>query len=541
MMLVSFVPILVSLLIPSIVALDTVVHLGYASYRGQALPNGITQWLGLRYAALPLGALRFAAPQDPGWRSGIQNATQHGPICIPTGQYPIPKEISEDCLFLDVFAPTSARNSSSKLPVFFWIQGGGFNENSNANYNGSGLIKASDMNIVVVTFNYRVGPYGFLAGREVEEGGSLNNGLKDQIKALEWVQKHIHKFGGDPNHVVLGGDSAGASSITLLLSAYGGRDDKLFHAAAAESQSFAGMMNADESQFAYNNLVIRTDCASSEDTLECLRNLDADALQQQNINTPYPKAQIDPLYMYGPTIDGDLVPDYTYRLFQQGRFIKVPVIFGDDTNEATIFVPKDISSIGEADAFIQAQFPEIKLHHLDEINAMYLEDGDYPTFPNAGEYWRPTSNAYGEIRYICPGINLSSVISDYGVKTWNYHYAVEDPDAMQSGTGVSHTVEVNAIWGPQYVSKPAPPSYITTNAPIIPVMQGYWTSFIRSFDPNKHRYPGSPEWKTWQQSDGDDGYNRIFIKTGETRMEVVPQDQRERCEYLSSIALGLRQ
>jgi len=132
------------------------------------------------------------------------------------------------------------------------------------------------------------------------------------------------------------------------------------------------------------------------------------------------------------------------------------------------------------------------------------------------------------MRYICPGINLSSVFSDRGVKSWNYHDAVEDPDAMQSGAGVSHTVEVNATWGPEYVSKQAPPSYTTINAPIIPVMQGYWTSFIRSFDPNKHHFPGSPEWKTWQQS--DDGYNRLLIKTGETRMEMVPQDQRKRCE-----------
>lgn len=77
--------------------------------------------------------------------------------------------------------------------MFFWIQGGGFNSNSNANYNGTGLIEASGKDIVVVTFNYRVGPYGFLAGEEVQRGGSLNNGLKDQLKALEWVQKHIAK------------------------------------------------------------------------------------------------------------------------------------------------------------------------------------------------------------------------------------------------------------------------------------------------------------------------------------------------------------
>lgn len=99
---------------------------------------------------------------------------------------------SEDCLFLDVFAPTDVTDDS-RLPVFFWIQGGGFNANTNSNYNGAGLIQAADYNMVVVTLNYRVGPYGFLASQEVESQASLNNGLKDQIKALQWVQKYIEK------------------------------------------------------------------------------------------------------------------------------------------------------------------------------------------------------------------------------------------------------------------------------------------------------------------------------------------------------------
>lgn len=100
---------------------------------------------------------------------------------------------SEDCLFLDVYAPTKALKSKQKLPVYFFIQGGGFAELSNSNYNGTGLVEASDHKMLVVTFNYRVGPYGFLAGDEVEKEGNLNNGLKDQIKALKWVKKHISK------------------------------------------------------------------------------------------------------------------------------------------------------------------------------------------------------------------------------------------------------------------------------------------------------------------------------------------------------------
>ena len=126
---------------------------------------------------------------------------KHGLVCLATNADPTANTTSEDCLFIDVYAP-SAATTASKLPVFFFIQGGGFNSNSNANYNGSGLIKASDDNIVVVNFNYRVGPWGFLAGQEVLQGGSVNNGMKDIIKALEWVQKYIVQVRLDGIHFI---------------------------------------------------------------------------------------------------------------------------------------------------------------------------------------------------------------------------------------------------------------------------------------------------------------------------------------------------
>ena len=113
-------------------------------------------------------------------------------MATPGNTNPTNNKTAEDCLYLDVYAPTNA-TVNSNLPVYFFIQGGGFNKNSNANYNGSGLVIASAYNIIVVTHNYRVGPYGFLSGKGVLEKGSLNNGLKDQRKALEWVQKYISK------------------------------------------------------------------------------------------------------------------------------------------------------------------------------------------------------------------------------------------------------------------------------------------------------------------------------------------------------------
>lgn len=322
-----------------------------------------------------------------------------------------------------------------------------------------------------------------------------------------------HQFGGDPRHVVVGGDSAGAGAITLLLTAYGGdgRLGNLFHATAAESQSFGAQLTVKQSQFAYDNLTESTGCAEEKDTFACLRSLDLQILQKNNVNYPFPSANKPPLYMYSPTIDGDLIQGYTHRLFQEGRFMKVPVIFGDDTNEGTIFTPKDTSSVTQANDFLRAQFPSISPAQLAKIDATYMATPDDPVYPNAGEYWRGVSNAYGEIRYICPGIHVSTAYSKFSQSVWNYHYAVIDTVAEGAGLGTTHTVEVNAIWGPDYVSGTPPPSYYTTNAAIVPVMQGYWTSFIRSFNPNTHRYPGSPEWNPW----GNDG-QRIFIRTNET-------------------------
>ena len=125
----------------------------------------------------------------------LTSPPQHGPQCLGTRETvapgdPVPAGFGEDCLFLDVYAPTSATHDS-KLPVYIYIQGGGFNTNANPNLNGGVLVAASGMNMVVVTLGYRVGPYGFLASAEVKAGGSLNNGLKDQRQALQWTQKYI--------------------------------------------------------------------------------------------------------------------------------------------------------------------------------------------------------------------------------------------------------------------------------------------------------------------------------------------------------------
>ncbi|KAK6199782.1 glycerol transporter [Pestalotiopsis sp. IQ-011] len=526
-----------SSLIASASAVLPTVQVGCNQYAGVTSSSGITKWLGLRYAAPPVGDLRFSPPEDPICYSGTQTASAHGPVCIGTGGSANSTKLSEDCLFLDVYAPANA-TALSKLPVFFHIQGGGFNQNSNPNVDGSGLIAASNNSIVVVSINYRVGAYGFLA-----DGTTLkaNNGLRDQRKALEWVQNYISQFGGDPGHVVLGGESAGAASISLQMTAYGGKDFGLFHAAAAESISFATVLTASEASYQYDILSIRLGCVGS-DTLACLRSKTTAEIQAVNTNSPYPGNSAAPLYMYNPVIDKDIITDYTYNAFKTGRFIKVPLIAGDDNNGGTVFAPSSTSTLAESNLWLRTQFPRLTLDQLATIDELY-PNPNASACPSSGCYWRQLSNAYGEMRYMCPGLFISTALAAYGVpSSWAYRYNVEDPAQIAQGLGVPHTVESDAIWGPAYVdsSISVPASYLAngTNAPVIPVIQGYWTSFIRSFDPNTYRLAGTAEWEEWT---GNDTERLLFETGGATTMETVDPDLWARCEFWSGIGVEIAQ
>ncbi|PSK34448.1 Secreted lipase [Elsinoe australis] len=522
----------------SVLAVDPVVDVEYTRYRGNALQNGITSWVGMRYAAPPLGSLRFAAPRDPEPVDSVQDATKQGPICLGTGQNLPANQSAEDCLYVAVYAPSNA-TADSKLPVFLYFQGGGFNTNSDPNLNGSGIIQAGDMQMVFVTLNYRVGPWGFLSGEEITSKASNNNGLKDQRKALQWVNKYISRFGGNPDHVVIGGGSAGGASVTLQLAAYNGTDSGLFHGTAASAQSFGRILTTSEAQYQYDNLVIRAGCVNSNDTLTCLRSLNSTFLQSININTAAGGAVGPPLYMYSPVLDNDFLTSYTLSgAFSEGRFPLLPAIYGDAANEGTIFAPRNTSNLTDSDTFLKNQYPTITIPQLATLNTLYPKAEQ---FPASGPYWRQLSNAYGELRYICPGIFISQRYADRGAPhNWNYKWDVIDPAANASGVGVAHTVEVNAIFGPDNVSGSPPASYEAgqINAEIGRTIQRYWANFIRFLDPNGASVPGGVQWETWQSGEGT---RRLLFRTEGAGMEDVPEDQKGRCENLLTFRGVLRQ
>ncbi|KAK4195894.1 putative cholinesterase precursor [Triangularia verruculosa] len=504
---------------------------------GKALSCGVSQWLGIRYAAPPLGELRFQPPVDPLPATGPHYAYEHGPICLATGTLPMEKTManfSEDCLFLDVYAPSNAHRQS-KLPVFVYIQGGGFNSNSHPRLNGTGLVKASDMGIVVVTFNYRVGPFGFLVDNHKL---TANNGLRDQRQALKWVQKNIAQFGGDPGHVVLGGASAGASSIAWHLTAYRGYDQGLFHAAVGESAAWGHVLTTKQARYQFDDLVVRIGCVrnSSEATLTCLRNKPYGEIQMHGFGTPYPGQSLGPLFMWGPVIDYDMFYLPLIEAFGQGKFLKVPVMWGDDTNGGSIFISPFTSTVAHSNRWMRSQYPYLTIRKLSLLNNAWKNTIKEQARCPARDCWREQlRQVFGDMRYMCPSIYMSATFPDHGFnKSWNYRWNVEDPDQITAGVGVPHITEISALFGPEFVPAPyirVPKTYRQgeINEKAVHVMQKYWISFIRKYDPNTERAEGSAQWEKLDKKK----LRRLRFDTGGlTEMEYVGSELARRCALL---------
>ncbi|KAI9054419.1 hypothetical protein LZ554_001581 [Drepanopeziza brunnea f. sp. 'monogermtubi'] len=501
------------------------VDLGYSRYVGVDAGSGVTQWLGIRYAQPPVGDLKFRAPQDPLPDGQTHTANEHGAICHFSPSTSLDPNRSEDCLFLDVYAPSTG--TTGKHPVFVFFQGGGFNGLSVPNLNGVSLINAGNRDMVIVTFNYRVGPWGFLASKEVRANGNLNNGLLDQRKVLEWIQKYIHLFGGDPGHVTMGGGSAGAAAVLMHMSAYGGRNDNLFHAAAAGSQSFGAELTVEESQYQYDALVRRVGCSTSPDTLSCLRNVPVRTLASNNPDIPTPNGGGgNAAFMWNPCVDGGFLQGTLYSLFAQGKYVKVPSIFGDTTNEGTIFTPASIATAAARNTFLSNNFPKLTPAHRAQIDSLYPRAEQYP---GKGEFWKSAANAYGEMRYSCPSIYLSRLIAAADTPSWNFRWDVLSPANARSGLGVTHSADGAATWG--YASAP-------DNA-LTPLMQAYWTSFIRTYNPNTHKLSTAPVWA----GAGAVYLQRLHIpnQPSAVGMTMPPEDLLARCKYLTSIGGSIGQ
>lgn len=325
------------------------------------------------------------------------------------------------------------------------------------------------------------------------------------------------------------GSSAGGGSVAFHLTAYDGEDKGLFVGGVPQSPFWPTQRNLSELEFQYDRFVADTGCSNATNALSCLRSVDLATIQAADVTLPWPEAGDEPrpLWYWLPvtTGPGTLVPANFYDSFEAGKFVKVPLLIGDDTDEGTVFA-YNASTKEDVSRFFKNNYPLLNQTQLDQINEAYpLTD----PLPNHAAYFPSAAAAYGDGTFTCPGNEIAETMSKFydPSKVWNYRYNVIDPGNVAAGLGVTHTFETAAIFGPGFAGSVAD-SYYTTNAEIVPVVMNYYISFIRALDPNVYRYPGTPVWETWGDFGGGRGF-RLKFETNDTVMEEVPQQLADRC------------
>jgi para-nitrobenzyl esterase len=308
------------------------------SFTAVASPGapGVDAFFGIRYAAAPEGALRWQPPQRPTPPTGVVTAATPGTACPQAVPFPQ----SEDCLFLNVYVPATAR-PGDRLPVFFWIHGGSLTEGSGAMYDPSVMVAES--NIIAVTINYRLGALGWLAlpGLAASDpsffentGDAGNYGLMDQQFAMQWVNRNIAAFGGDPSAVTIAGESAGGLSVSADLEGIQ-TDAGLYRSAIIESGGY--MLRDMPSQATYATLF----GTSFDSALGCTPPADADCLRSTSV-TSVINAQNAVFGANGisPDFGTKILPQGLQQAFASGEFVRVPVLQGTNANEGRLFEPE---------------------------------------------------------------------------------------------------------------------------------------------------------------------------------------------------------
>ena len=448
--------------------------------------NGVNEFLGIPYAAPPVGNLRWRAPRRYGSFPGFfLEATQFGSECTQAGGG------SEDCLFLNVFTPRSASGNGGGpgLPVMFWIHGGGLVNGSSDPYNPRQLVKNG---VIVVTINYRLGYLGFFAQSAIDAEGHLkgNYGLMDQQFALKWVRRNIAAFGGDPHRVTIFGESAGGQSVYSQLASPLAAD--LFRGAISESGSYAEFQN----YFSYiitlaegettgsagvpSGAAIADSVGCKSQKASCLRAVPASTMVA---GEPFP--------VY-PFVDGTLLTQTIGAAFASGEFNQVPVISGTNHDEYRLFVADDYDFNGN---------PILTSAEYDTAVTALWGSGLEPTvvalypfasYPFGGEALGASGT---DGIFSCPARNADQLLSRF-VTTYAYEFNDENAPPSQSAfgglltfpLGAYHTAEL------QYLFKGVnvfglPVALSPKQVRLSDAMISYWTQFAKTGDPNSSSEP----------------------------------------------------
>ncbi|KAF2085966.1 alpha/beta-hydrolase, partial [Saccharata proteae CBS 121410] len=409
---------------PSVTIADGVV-IGTATSTANVTVN---KFLGIPYAAAPTGSLRFAPPQPAkSWTSPL-NATAYGHACMQqSSSSTLLATESEDCLYLNVLAPSTAKPSSN-LTVLVWIHGGALESGSAAiaYYDGTSFVANQD--IVFVSINYRLNAFGFSNAAELPLT-KRNAGFYDQRLALQWVQDNIAAFGGDPEKVTVFGESSGSTSVSRLVNTM--PVDPPFRAAIMESgvyeEAWVGQtLNEVSGPAAWTALASSFNCTNTTSPLTCMRSVDATSIKTV-VN--------DNSWRFTPTNDNITQLLEPKAALRAGAIAKVPVMMGQNTNEGTLFTAETTFA-----DFIDA-YP-ILTPYKDQLEAAYPVGS-----PGISNEFYMNAAIVTDAEFTCP-ISLTSLMTaSLGIPVWRYYFNTTFPNTAISGFGVYHTAEIPLVFG----------------------------------------------------------------------------------------------
>jgi para-nitrobenzyl esterase len=433
--------------------------------------DDIASFKGIPFAAPPVGDLRWRAPQPVKPWEGVRKAFEFAPAPMQDaafgGRPGDSQKISEDCLYLNVW--TGAKNASEKRPVMVWIFGGGFGlgMTSTPTYDGANLAKKG---VVLVSVAYRLGPFGFLAHPELskESGkGSGSYGIQDQIAGLKWVKENIAKFGGDPSNVTIFGESAGAKSVSLLITSPMARG--LFHRAISESGGATAppvlpRREAEAQGKAYLS-------KAGADDIKTARALSAEKIQSGTKG----------MGNFKPVPDGETIAEDPYELFEAGKFNDTPILIGTNSDEGSLFVTQKITS-ETFEQYIRNKYGP----GAEEILKAYPHTVD-------DEAKRSAADAIREASFAWPTWNWARFQSEKGKnKAFVYYYDHRTPASSQ---GAKHGAELAYVF---CNLSPSGRSNGTEDKDLSELLSAYWINFAKKGDPNG---PGLPVWPAFDEKD----------------------------------------
>lgn len=444
---------------------------GYVSGLNQ---SKLSVYLGIPYAAPPTGDLRWRPPEAAKPWEGVYKAVKFGPSCPQAyvkefGSEWDPGNMSEDCLTINIWTP--ADKSGEKLPVMAFIYGGAFMRGSSAipMYNGTAL---ANKGVVVVTFNYRVGVLGYLAhpllSKESPNNASGNYALLDQQAALRWVQKNIAAFGGDPDHVTIFGESAGAANIITQLAIP--QSKGLYSQAIVES---GGIWTNGPTIIGY-----RTKAGAEEygqkyaeslgyfgpDAIRKMRNISAFELVNRTPNVWDSTFWGFHDVAFKTTIDGWLVPEEPQEIFRQGRQNPVPLMIGSNADEGTVLAANTNMTAEDYWKFLRDNFGEDAYQTLARYPAKNKEEVQYRM-----------ERIATEINFALASRFIAGSMSNLNQSTYLYKFTYVLPGQPM---GAYHTSELYFVFRPSYWKADS------TSAAVSDYVMDMWTRFAKTGSPN---------------------------------------------------------